>query len=69
MRPATMIALVFLLAVIFVPAMFIDIGAIKEGIPPDSNGLTPPPIGAPPPASENAANTPAPPVNEANAAD
>lgn len=50
-----MIAMVFLIAVIFVPAMFIDVKEIKESIPPDANGLTPPPIGpiAPPPPAEN----------------
>jgi hypothetical protein len=62
MKPATMIAMVFLIAVIFVPAMFIDVKGIEESIPPDANGLTPPPIGpiAPPPQAEDA-----PPANAA----
>lgn len=61
-----MIAMVFLIAVIFVPAMFIDVKGIQESIPPDANGLTPPPIEpiAPPPSPANA-----PPDNQAGAQD
>ena len=59
MRPATMIALVFLVAVIFVPAMFIDIKGISEGVPPDSNGLTPPPLEPMSPGPAPESNAPA----------
>ena len=60
MRPATMIALAMLVALIFLPAMCVDVGEIKRKLPRNESGLKPPPLTPPPrPGEEAQANAPA----------
>lgn len=61
MRPATIVALGLMVAVIFVPVMFLDVDELKKHVPAEE-GLTPPPIyGAPTnqPVAEPPLNLPA----------
>ncbi|MBE7490135.1 MAG: hypothetical protein HS108_00005 [Planctomycetes bacterium] len=46
MRPSTLVALVILVALIFVPAFFISVNDVRDNALPDANGREPPP---PPP--------------------
>ncbi len=63
MRPSTIVTLIVLMALIFVPAFFINMEEIKpdENAPLDSNGRdapAPPQQPAPGPQQQPAANTP-----------
>lgn len=64
LRPSTLIALVILLALIFVPAFFIDVQDMRGNQIPDANGRDAPPAYAPPAPRDGQSNRPADPPPE-----